>query len=168
MSLQDASDIATITQLALALIVTFGGGFLAVQYIRTLRPVWKRFAENVSREVAVISTERQPMDHEANVLKRVGFFKVKPVAADVRNLNLIRGSVLLVIGYSPNSKIYKDTLSYARTNDLPIIVFSGKHRLSNEDRDELKNYSFSSLCETELRLVSDVFAVISTFPEAKP
>jgi hypothetical protein len=104
------------------------------------------------------------MEHEADILKHVGFFKVKAVAADARNLNLIRGSVLLVIGYSPNSKIYSDTLTYAKANDLPIIVFSGKHRLSNEDRDELKDYSFSSLCETELRLVSDVFAVISTFP----
>lgn len=164
MSLQNASDIATIAQLILALVVAFGGSFLVIQYMRTMRPVWKRFAENVGREVAVISTEKQSMEHEADILKRVGFFKVKPVAADARNLNLIRGSVLLVIGYSPGSKIYSETLAYAKANDLPIIVFSGKHRLSNEDRDELKNYSFSSLCETELRLVSDVFAVISTFP----
>ncbi len=164
MSLQDASDIATIAQLVLAIVVTFGGSFLVVQYVRRMRPVWKRFAENVGREVAVISTEKQSMEHEADILKRVGFFKVKPVAADARNLNLIRGSVLLVVGYSPNSKIYRETFAYAKANDLPLIVFSGKHRLSDEDRTKLKEYSFSSLCETELRLVSDVFAVISTFP----
>lgn len=168
MSLQTASDIATIAQLVLGLVVAFGGSFLAVQYIRKMRPVWKRFAENVGREVAVISTEQQPMEHEADILKRVGFFKVRPVAADARNLNLVRGSVLLVVGYSPDSKIYQKAFKYAENNGLPIIVFSGKHRLSDEDRTKLKTYSFSSLCETELRLVSDVFAVMSTFPEDKP
>jgi hypothetical protein len=34
MSLQDASDVAPIAQLLLALVVTFGGSFLALQYIR--------------------------------------------------------------------------------------------------------------------------------------
>ncbi len=78
-------------------------------------------------------------------------------------------------GYTPNRWPFAHVLiegmraafAYAKSNDLPIIVFSGKHRLSDKDRDALKNYSFSSLCETQLRLVSDVFAVISTFPEVK-
>lgn len=167
MTLSDAANISTIAQFVFWLILTFGGGFLIVGYIRKMRPVWKRFTDNVGRNIAVISTEAQSMDHEADLLDRVGYFKIKKLSADERNLNLIRGFVLLVIGYSPDSNIYKATLAYAKTNDLPIIVFSGKHRLSNEDRDELKNYSFSSLCETELRLVSDVFAIMSTFPEVK-
>lgn len=167
MSLSDVSDIATIAQFVFWLALTFGGGILIIGYIRKMRPVWKRFTDNVARNVAVISTEQQSMDHEADLLHRVGYFKIKRMSADERNLNLIRGFVLLVVGYSPDSKVYKASLAYAKSNDLPIIVFSGKHRLSNEDRDELKDYSFSSLCETELRLVSDVFAVMSTFPEVK-
>lgn len=163
MTLQDTADIATIAQLALGIIVAFGGGALVVHYIRTMKPVWKRFAENVTREVAVISTERQQMEHEADILERVGFFKVRSVSADVRNLDLVKNSSLLVVGYSPKSQVYAAVLAYAKTHRLPIIVFSGKNRLSNEDRDQLKEYSFSSLCETDLRLVSDVFAVMSTF-----
>lgn len=165
MTLQQAADLSTVLQFVFWLAITFGGGLLAVQYITKMRPVWKRFAQNVGREVAVISTEKQSMKHEAELLDRVGYFKIKQVDADARNLNLLRGSLLLVVGYSPDSKVYKETFAYAKSNDLPIIVFSGKHRLSNEDRDSLKEYSFSSLCETELRLVSDVFAVISTFPK---
>jgi hypothetical protein len=164
MTLQTASELATIGAFLLALIAAFGGSILVVQYIRTMRPVWKRFAQNVGREVAVIATEKQAMGHEASTLKRVGYFKVKDVAADMRNLDLIRDSALIVVGYSPKSKIYKATLAYAKTNQIPIIVFSGKYRLSDDDRNKLKEYSFSSLCETELRLVSDVFAIISTFP----
>jgi hypothetical protein len=163
MTLQNAADIATIAQLILGIIVAFGGSVLVVRYIHTMKPVWKRFAENVTREVAVVSTEDQSMQHEANILERVGFFKVKAVSADVRNIDLVKSSSLLVVGYSPESEVYDAVLTYAKAHRLPIIVFSGKHRLSNEDRDKLKEYSFSSLCETELRLVSDVFAVMSTF-----
>jgi hypothetical protein len=54
MTLQDAANIANIAQLGVTLILASGGSILAVQYVRTMRPVWKRFARNVKREVAVI------------------------------------------------------------------------------------------------------------------
>lgn len=168
MSLNSAADAATILQFLLWLIVTFGGGLLVIGYIHKMRPVWKRFTSNVSRQMAVISTEMQPMEHEADLLDRVGYFnKIRRLSADERNLNLLHDTSLIIIGYSPSSKVYKATLAYAKTNKLPIIVYSGDHRLSQEDLTDLKQYSFSSLCETELRLVSDVFAIMSTFPKAE-
>jgi hypothetical protein len=167
MTLQVLADLATIGQFILAVVVALGGGVLLVGYLRKMKPVWKRFADNVSREVAVISTENQSMSHEAELLKKVGLFKIKSVAADVRSLDLIRHSSLLVVGYSPDSDVYREILNYAKVHQLPIIVFAGRNRLSAQDRDGLKNYSYSSLCETELRLVSDVFAVMSTFPGAE-
>lgn len=164
LTLEDAANIANIVEVAIWLIITISGGALAIGYIAKMRPVWKRFTENVQRQVAVISTEQQPMEHEAELLERVGYFnKVKRVDADARNLTLLDGSAVIVVGYSPNSTVYKETFEYAKTHKLPLIVFSGRNRLSNEDRDALKSYSFSSLCETDLRLVSDVFAVMSTF-----
>ena len=166
MTLTDATDIAQIVQAVVAVLAAGGGGILLVQYIKRMRPVWKRFAENVGRQVAVISVEDQSMEHEAELLKRVGFFKVKEFDADVRSLDLIAGSGLIVVGYSPDSKVYDTTLRYAKDHGLPIIVFAGMHELEPEKRKELFAYSFSSLCQSELRLVSDVFAAISTFPRA--
>lgn len=168
MSLNSAADVATILQFLLWLIVTFGGGLLVIGYIHKMRPVWKRLISNVGRQMAVISTEKQSMEHEADLLDRVGYFKrIKRLGADERSLNLLHDTSLIVIGYSPNSKVYKATLLYAKANKLPIVVYSGNHRLSQEDLTDLKQYSFSSLCETELRLVSDVFAVMSTFPKVE-
>lgn len=164
MTLSDAANIAQIVDTVLAIAAAGGGGFLVIQYIRRMRPVWKRFADNVGRQIAVISTEDQPMEHEAELLKRVGFFKVKSFGADTRNLSLVNGSGLIVVGYSPGSAVYDATFKYATEHDLPLIVFAGKHELSPEKRKELFAYSFSSLCQSELRLVSDVFAAISTFP----
>ncbi|HEY5442233.1 MAG TPA: hypothetical protein VIJ68_01705 [Candidatus Saccharimonadales bacterium] len=106
------------------------------------------------------------MEHEAELLRRVGFFRIKYLDADVRNLSLISGSGLVVVGYSPNSAVYKATFKYAKDHDLPLVVFAGKHELGPAERKELFGYSFSSLCQSELRLVSDVFAAISTFPKA--
>ena len=165
MTLSDAANIAQIIELLLALIVASGGSFLAVQYIKRMQPVWKRFADNVGRQIAVISAENQPMEHEAELLERVGFFRVKSFSADKRNLSLVAGSGLLVVGYSPGSKVYDATFKYAKQHDLPIIVFAGKHELPPEKRAELFDYSYSSLCQSELRLVSDIFAAISTFPQ---
>lgn len=168
MSLDSTADVATILQFTLWLVVTFGGGLLVIGYVHKMRPVWKRFTSNVGRQMAVISTEKQSMVHEADLLDRVGYFKkIRHLGADERNLNLLHDTSLIVIGYSPNSKVYKATLAYASANKLPIVVYSGDHRLSQEDLLDLKKYSFSSLCETELRLVSDVFAVMSTFPKAE-
>jgi hypothetical protein len=167
MSLQDIADVSTIAQFILWIAITFGGSAIAIQYFRRTRPVWKRLAKNLGREVSVVSTEGQPMEHEAEMLDHVGFFKVKQLSADPKNVNLLDSSSLIVVGYSPESKTYKATFEYARNHRMPIIVFSGKHRLSNDDRDKLKEYSFSSLCETDLRLVSDVFAVMSTFQNVK-
>lgn len=169
MSLNTAADIATIAGFVLAVILASGGSFLVIGYIFKMRPIWKRFTDNVGRQLAVVSTEKQSMDHEADLLENIGYFKkVKRFTADIRNVNLLRGSALIVVGYSPNSKIYKAALKYATDNSLPIIVFSGDHRLTPDDLTQLKKYSFSSLCETELRLISDVFAVMTTFPEANP
>ncbi len=167
--LSQAADIATIVQTTWPIltatvagggILGLGGGIAGARFILKKE---RRLLSNMKRQVVVISTENQMMDHEAELLERVGYFKVKRVSSDVRNLTLLDGSAVIVVGYSPNSQVYEGSFDYAKSHKLPFIVFAGKHRLSNEDRDVLKTYSFSSLCETDLRLVSDVFAVMSTF-----
>lgn len=165
MTLNDAANVATIAEFILSALVALSGGALLFGYIKKMRPVWKRFTSNVEREVAVISSDDQPMGHEAALLRKVGYFKkITDVAPDVRNLDLLDSAALLVVGYTPGARIYEEALNYAKSHGVPIIVFSGKHRLTNDDRDKLKEYTYSSLCETDLRLVSDVFAVMSTIP----
>lgn len=167
-SLQDGANIATIAQTLLAYAVAIGGGAFLADYIIKMRPVWKRFTKNLKRQLVVISTEDQSMDHEAELLDNVGFFKkTKLVAPDIRNITLLEGSALLVVGYSPNSKMYQASFDYAKTNRLPFIVYSRKHELDEADETALMDYSYSSLCRTDLRLVSDVFAAVSTFPGVK-
>ncbi|MDO8265549.1 MAG: hypothetical protein Q7T41_01245 [Candidatus Saccharibacteria bacterium] len=167
MTLIDASYWATIAQAVLLLISLFGGSFFVFGYVRKMRPVWKRFTTNVARQISVISTEKQPMEHEVELLSRVGYFKnVKHIASDTRNINLLRETTLIVVGYTENSKMYKAVLKYAFDNTLPIIVFASKD-MNKDDFNEIKNYSFGSICNTDLRLVSDVFSVMSTFPESK-
>ncbi|HSW74877.1 MAG TPA: hypothetical protein VLG16_03335 [Candidatus Saccharimonadales bacterium] len=165
MTLNDAANIATIAEFLLSALIALSGGALLFGYIKKMRPVWKRFTSNIEREIAVISSDDQLMEHEAELLRKVGYFKkITSVAPDARNLDLLDSAALLVVGYTPNSRIYKEALAYAKSRGVPIIVYSGKHRLTNDDRDKLKDYTYSSLCETDLRLVSDVFAVMSTIP----
>jgi hypothetical protein len=166
--LEDIANGVTIIAFLLPFAAGVVGGVAGTATYLALRPVWRRLAGNLRRQIAVISTEQQSMNHEADLLDGVGYFTVTRHAADVRTINLIPNARLLVVGYTDGSAVYHATLSHARTNKLPIIVFAGNNRLTPADLADLKSYSFSSLCETQLRLVSDVFSVMSTFPEKRP
>lgn len=161
--LQDWANIASITEVILWIAASVIGGTFAVGYITKMRPIWKRFTSNIKRQVAVISTEKQDMTYEAELLNEIGYFKdVKLFPSTPKSLDLVKGSSVIVVGYSKNSPTYARVFEYAKANKLPIIVYSGKNWLETTDKEALKDYSFSSICETDLRLVSDVFNVMST------
>lgn len=170
--LEQASNIATILELAIAIIALLGGigGIVAYKGYRKFRKAKDvRLYQNISRPFAVVSTEQQSMTNEVDLLERADFFKPEHFGIGGRSLQLL-GDIkprLLVIGYSPNSTTYKAALDYARTHTLPVVVFARQHRMTPNELADLKAYNFSSLCETELRLISDVFSVMSTFPEDK-
>lgn len=128
-----------------------------------------RLYRNIKRPFAVISTEQQPLTHEVDLLERTKFLKPQHFGVGGRSLQLL-GDIkprLLVIGYSPNSTTYKQAFDYARNHSLPLVIFTPRQITDPQDLADIKTYSFGSLCQTELRLVSDIFSVMSTFPEDK-
>lgn len=176
MSIEQISGIATIADITIkyggAALGIIGGtaGALAYRKSRKFHKVKdNRLYRNIQRPFAVVSTEQQSLTHEIDLLERTKFFKPEHFGAGGRNLQLL-GDIkprLLVVGYSPNSTIYQDAFDYARTHSLPLVVFTPHQIADRPDLDAIKAYSFGSLCQTELRLVSDVFSVMSTFPEDK-
>lgn len=164
----DLANIATIIQLVIWAIITIAGGALAIGYVTKMRPIWKRFTKNIKRQVAVISTEEQDMTPEKELLEGIGYFKrVKLLPPSTKSIDLIDGSAIVVIGYTENSPTYKKAFEYAKNHRLPFVVYSGSNWLSKTDKDELKGYMYGSLCESDMRLVSDVFNIVSTNPAQK-
>lgn len=144
-----------------------GGVFAASVWLRFFHKKERRLFKNIQRPVAVIATDDKPMTHEVQLLKRVGFFNIGTPSADGRAKDLLNGNRLVVIGYSPNSKIFKEVFAAAAQREIPVIVYAAPGEIKPEDIKLLQGYSHHSMCNTPLRLISDVFAMMSTYPEDK-
>lgn len=144
-----------------------GGVVAASVWLRFFHKKERRLFKNIQRPVAVIATDDKPMTHEVQLLKRVGFFNIATPSADGRAKDLLNGNRLVIIGYSPNSASFKDIFKAASQREIPVIVYAGPTRITPEDMELLQSYSHHSMCNTPLRLISDVFAMMSTYPEDK-
>lgn len=127
----------------------------------------RRLFKNIQRPICIIATEDKSMAHEAELLRRVGFFDVGNPTSDGRAADLMNDKRLVIIGYTPDSQAFKDAFNAAKQREVPVIVYAGPTRISNDDMGLLQGYSHHSMCNTPLRLISDVFSVMSTYPEDK-
>ena len=157
-------DFITIIQLLWPVI---GGLIGAWGWFQFFHKKERRLFKNLQRPIQILSTQDQSMTHESELLKRVGFFNIKDPSADGRAVDLMNGNRLVIIGYTPNSQVFKDAFNAAKQREIPVIVFAGPTRIIDEDMKLLQSYTHYSMCNTPLRLISDVFAMMSTLPEDK-
>jgi len=157
-------DILSILQFLWPLI---GGALGAAAWLSFFHKKERRLFKNIKRPICIIGTEDKPMTHEAKLLRRVGFFNVGEPSADGRETDLLNGNRLAVIGYTPKSQAFRDAFKAAKEREIPVVVYAGPTRIDDNDMKLLQSYSHHSMCNTPLRLISDVFALMSTYPEDK-
>ena len=126
----------------------------------------RRLFKNIRRPIQVIGTGSQTMNHEADLLRRVGLFHVVGPSSDVRVIDTFGDKRLVVVGFSPNAD-FRAVYQAAGRRELPIVVFAQPGAIQKEDLAFIQAYSHHSICNTPLRLISDVFAIMSTYPEDK-
>lgn len=158
------TDILTIIQTLWPIIGGIIGGLAWYQFFHKKE---RRLFKNIQRPIGIIATEDKSMAHEAELLRRVGFFDVGNPSSDGRAADLMNDKRLVIIGYTPDSQAFKDAFNAAKQREVPVIVYAGPTRISNDDMTLLQGYSHHSMCNTPLRLISDVFSVMSTYPEDK-
>lgn len=158
------SDVITIIKDVWPIVVAVVGGSAWYRFVYKKE---RRLFKNIQRPIGVIATEDKPMTHEVQLLKRVGFFNVGGPSNDGRAIDLMNGNRLMIIGYSPNSARFTEAFNAAKQREIPVIVYAGPTRITAEDLELLQGYSHHSMCNTPLRLISDVFAVMATYPEDK-
>ena len=127
----------------------------------------RRLFKNIQRPIGIVGTTDVPMHHEAALLKRSGLFNVDEVSSDTRAADVIDDKRLIVIGYTPNSSAFKAVFKAAKNQRVPVIIYSKPGAITQEDLAVIQGYSHHALCNTPLRLTSDVFALMSTYPEDK-
>lgn len=156
-----AKEYAPVVQLIASFVFGAGGGVTALNLAMKKQ---RRVLANLQRPVMVIGTPGEDMQSQTALLNEVGLFTVKYNCSEKAIDHLSNDHRLLVLGYGDRTQFFK-VFERARAVRMPILVYAKPDSVPKEDRETISGYSFASLCNTDLRLISDVFAVMSTFPE---
>jgi hypothetical protein len=162
MNLGDVAAIVTILAFLwpIAVAVLFDRGPLGF-----FRRKETRLFSNLKRPIAVIRSSKDNMDIEITCIKQAQFFTVIPMPADERSSDLIDGHYRLVILRYEDTAYFWKHYETLKQKNIPAIVYAKYLEIPHEQMEKIGGYSFHTICNNPLRLISDVFAIMSTFPD---
>ena len=126
----------------------------------------RRLWRNLCRPILVADIGKESINHEAELIRRTGLFGDVKESKDFRSANLLREHRLVILGYT-SDKIFEKFLGSARDCGVPVIIYAKPGAISKKDIGLIQGYSHHLICNTPLRLVSDIFAIMATYPEEK-
>ncbi len=130
----------------------------------------RRLFKNRKRPIMIFKSKDQSMEIETKLLRDSKFFNVPEDPTDRhQNTDRITNHGLIIVGYSLGMDGFKNILSAAKDKQIPIIIYSAQGAIvqGGEDSRLISSYSYHSVCNVPLRLVNDVFTILSTFPHRK-
>ncbi len=149
-------------QWAISLGLGVGGG---AGVVRLALKKQRRVMANLQRPIMVIGTDEGDMVDQARLLKEIDLFNVSDLHRGEKATDFLKSEHrLLVLGYSKNPS-FKKAFDSARNRQIPVLVYAKPGAVPQDGMAEISGYSYASICNTDLRLVSDVFTLMSTFPE---
>ena len=128
----------------------------------------KRLFDNIQRPVALMPSKADGLEVESRLLKAVDFFTVDLLPTDVRSLDEITAKYRLVIVRYESSERFWRIFGALADRQIPIIIYSKPAEIKVPELEKIQGYySRYTLCNTPVRLVSDVFAIMSVYPEGE-
>lgn len=127
----------------------------------------RRLFKNRKRPIMIFKSKDQSMEIETKLLRDSKFFNVPDDPTDRhQNTDFITNHGLIIVGYSPGMDGFKNILSAAKDKQIPIIIYAAQEAIKRDGDDSklISSYSYHSICNVPLRLVNDVFTILSTFP----
>lgn len=135
----------------------------------------KRLFNNLSRpfEIYTISDNIKSMEVEINLIKKNNFFHNCPDKAllDLRNTNISKNLSLVVLAVDAETKEddFNKALNKISSLKKPLILYTlGERKIewlfTNKN---IKEYPLHTIATTPLRLVSDIFTILSTYKNDK-
>lgn len=163
-ALSDGADTTTILMGAWvvggAVLGALGVGLFAFRKAR-------RISKNLSRPLAIVGSSEDKMTYEKQFLEDTKFFKpISLLDGDHRAADLINGNYrLVVLRYEANSDHFWSVYEKLQSDKIPVIVYAKPGEIKGEDIQRVQKYLHHTLCNTPVRLLSDVWAIMSTYPE---
>lgn len=124
---------------------------------------------NRKRPIKIFYAKGQALNMamETKTLRESGFFNIPEDPTDsYQDCHRLANHGLVIIGYTPGMEGLRDILDAVKAKRIPLIVYT-KARLAPQDQALLETYPWYSLCNVPLRVVSDAFTILSTFPIPK-
>lgn len=170
--LDQGSALATILdfllQLVLLAISGIAGGTIGYNRARKRfhNKKEKRLFENIKRPVALIPAANDPLQLEQRLLQSIEFFTVDLLPADVRSVNEVTAKYRLAILRYEDSDTFWHTFHTLADKQMPLIIYSKPAEIAKPRLQAIQNYyTHYALCNTPVRLASDVFSIMSVYPE---
>jgi hypothetical protein len=126
-----------------------------------------RLYRNRRRPIMIFKSKGEPMEVETKLLRDSRLFNIPENPTDQHQYaNMIKNHSLVIIGYSPKMKNFKEVLDGVIRAKVPVIIYSQRNIPDNVLK-ELRKYPWHSICQFPLRLINDTFVILSTFPNNK-
>lgn len=172
--LDQGSDLATVLSFLLQIILLAAAGLAGgkIGYNRAQKKFSnkreKRLFDNIQRPVALIPSANDPLQMEQRLLQSIEFFTVDLLPADARSVDEITAKYRLVVLRYEDSDTFWRIFHALADKQIPLIIYSKPAEIPVPKLQEIQDYyTRYTLCNTPVRLVSDVFAIMSVYPEAK-
>jgi len=115
----------------------------------------------------IFKSNGEDMELETKLLRDSKLFNIPEDPTDKhQNIDRIKNHSLIIIGYSNNMSNFDAIFTGAKSAGIPVIIYS-KDRIPDDVFQGLRDYSWYSTCQVPLRLINDVFTILSTFPNNK-
>lgn len=148
-------------------------GFIgALSYIKLFYKREKIINDNLKRPIKIFFPPgdiKNNMEMEYHLLSRSGLFNIEKPTSDSRDTIRINGHSLVILGCNKEMQNFDTVFTKAQQEKIPVLIYTfGDNKiLQPEHWKKLNNYPYYSVCNTPLRLSSDVFTMLSTFSSKK-
>lgn len=152
--------------IGISLVTGFVGALSCVKFFYKREKI---INNNLKRPIKIFfpqNSSAKNMDMEYNLLLKSGLFNVEKPASDFRDTLRISNHSLIILGCDAGMKNFDPVFDRAITYKIPILIytFGDNSTLKPKHWKKLNGYPYYSVCNTPLRLISDVFTMLSTFP----
>lgn len=142
--------------------IAFWFGFLRFSIFKALR-----LFRNRQRPIMIFKSKGEDMQVETKLLRDCKLFNIPEEPTDkLQDINRITNHCLVIIGYSTAMKDFNKIYEGVQRFGVPVIIYS-KGNIPVNSMKTIKEYPWYSVCQVPLRLLNDVFTVLSTFPEKR-
>jgi hypothetical protein len=147
------------------------GGLGGFAFLRFWYKKEQRFFNNIQKPFIIfrLTDQQGDMELEMEMLKNNGLFSPPTaVLTDARSLDWINDQSLVIIAIDKNTTEdqFKFVYRKAAERGVPVIIYTlGDSRIPLCDSELVKTYSKRVIVNQPLRLVSDIFTILSTSPD---